>query len=77
MPAAMMLTSRPTLMEGNYNSSWTVEGFGVSSVSILDADEKSGVSIANIQVNLTQKSIRELLYNGTGYYIEDEMEPGG
>jgi hypothetical protein len=26
--------------------------------------------------NQTQKSIKELFYNGTGYYIEDEVEPG-
>ncbi|XP_063916811.1 uncharacterized protein LOC135132600 isoform X2 [Zophobas morio] len=26
--------------------------------------------------NQTQRSIKELFYNGTGYYIEDEVEPG-
>lgn len=26
--------------------------------------------------NQTQKSIKELLYNATGYYIEDEAETG-
>lgn len=74
----MMLSTKPTLMESNYNGSWTVEEFAVSSSSFLDVDDGGGgVSFTNAQVNQTQKSIKELLYNGTGYYIEDELETGG
>lgn len=78
MPAAMMSSSTPTWMEGsNYNGSWTVEGFEVSSsTSSVDVDGKVGVGGGKIHINQTQKTIKELLYNGTGYYIEDEMETG-
>ncbi|CAH1100036.1 unnamed protein product [Psylliodes chrysocephalus] len=34
------------------------------------------VAPSSVLYNKTQKSINELLYNGTGYYIEDEEEPG-
>lgn len=73
----MMFSTRPTPMESSYNGSWTVDEFALSSASLLDVDDGVGVSIANVEVNQTQKSIRELLYNGTGYYIEDELETGG
>lgn len=73
-----MSLSTPTWMEGSsYNGSWTVEGFEVSpSSSSVDANRKVGVGGDKIQINQTQRTIKEHLYNGTGYYIEDEMETG-
>lgn len=76
IPAMMPEAKSTAVITGMYNNSWTVESFAVSSASLLVIDETLGVTVPTVTVNQTQKTIKELLYNGTGYYIDDESEPG-
>ncbi|KAG5895214.1 hypothetical protein JTB14_035386 [Gonioctena quinquepunctata] len=78
-----MSTSEPTLIEG-YNVTDSSNRAATDSAGTFaaivrvagiagNAYERAEATTSS-QVNQTQKSIRELLYNGTGYYIEDEVE---
>ncbi|CAG9864969.1 unnamed protein product [Phyllotreta striolata] len=59
-------TTTPVINPGTLGSVTKLSG-NVSNIS---------ATISSILYNKTQKSINELIYNGTGYYIDEEDEPG-
>lgn len=69
----MSTTSPSTLIEG-YNVTETE--LRLSEVGLNYSKVPVTESTTVLHTNTTQKSVNELLYNGTGYYIEDEAETG-
>ncbi|XP_074039496.1 uncharacterized protein [Leptinotarsa decemlineata] len=78
-----MSSTQPTLIE-SYNVTSPSNGASELAGTFAGEAEAAGnayerpetSSPRSLQVNQTQKSISELLYNGTGFYIEDEIETG-
>lgn len=73
----MSTTPTSTLIEGyDEQSTGFLRTQKISEVGLNFSTLPTSETTRFFQFNNTQISVSELLYNGTGYYIEDEAETG-